>query len=310
MGDPHWLPHPVIWIGKIISALESRLLDLSRPAKSLIARGGVLTFTVVSITFVFALLLVKGSGALDSALGAVVTIALLSTTLAVGSLTEAARDVARPLAANNLSAARQAVSKIVGRDTAQLDTHGVARATVETVAENTVDGVTAPLFYALIGGAPLALAYKAVNTMDSMLGYKNERYINFGRIAAKLDDVANWLPARLTVLVMLLASAILRLDTASALVAVKRDGQKHPSPNSGLAEALTAGALGVVLGGENSYGGQQSLRPQLWAAGRPAAVRDIDHTVRLMRLASLLFLLLGLLVRTAVLYFLGKGGLS
>ena len=309
VGDPHWLPHPVVWIGKMISALEKSLLDLSSSAKSLIVRGGFLAFTVVSITFFSAFMVVKAAGAIHSALGTVVTVILLSTTLAVRSLSEAARDVAKPLTANNLPAARQAVSMIVGRDTAEMDTHDVARATVETVAENTVDGVTAPLFYALIGGAPLALAYKAINTMDSMLGYKSERYLNFGRVAAKLDDAANWLPARLTVPVMLLASALLRLDTASALAAVERDGQKHPSPNSGLAEALSAGALGITLGGENSYLGQRSLRPQLWQEGRPAEAQDIHHTIRLMRLASILFLLLGLLLRTAVFYLLGKGGL-
>ncbi|MDW7684110.1 MAG: adenosylcobinamide-phosphate synthase CbiB [Bacillota bacterium] len=308
LGDPRWLPHPVVMIGRLITRLETWLYKQTSSENALLLRGACLTAVVVAATYLAALLTIRAVAVIHPAAGHAASVLLLATTLAVRSLTEAARDVARPLLQGDLPAARRAVSMIVGRDTAGMDSHNAARAAVETVAENTVDGVTAPLFYALIGGAPLALAYKAVNTLDSMIGYRNERYNHFGRAAARLDDAANWLPARLTVPVMLLASFILRFNLANAFSALRRDGQKHPSPNSGLAEALTAGALGVTLGGENSYGGQKSLRPQLFAEGRPAGAQDIQNAALLMRTTAVLFLLLALCFRAAVMIILGKAG--
>ena len=309
VGDPRWLPHPVVFIGRFIAALERRLRNPADTAKSQLLWGALLVVLVLAGTVLAVLLLVRVASAIHPAVGVAATVVLLATTLAVRSLSEAARDVVKPLALGDLPAARHAVSMIVGRDTDAMDEHDAARATVETVAENTVDGVTAPLFYALLGGLPLALAYKAVNTMDSMLGYKNERYLYFGRAAAKLDDVANWLPARLTVPMMLVASLVLRFDTRAAWQAVKVDGQNHPSPNSGLAEAFTAGALGITLGGENWYGGVVSRRPELWQTGRKADVQDIRRAATLMRVTSMLFLLFGLLIRGAIIYFFKKGGL-
>ena len=306
VGDPRSLPHPVIFIGRFIAVLEKKLHNLGHNAKTQLAWGAVVVVLVLTGTVLTVLLIMNTAAAIHPFVATVVTVALLSTTLAVRSLSDAANDVVQPLLTDDLPAARVAVSMIVGRDTDVMDEHEVARATVETVAENTVDGVTAPLFYALIGGLPLALAYKAINTMDSMLGYKNERYLYFGRAAAKLDDLVNWIPARLTVAVMLAASFVLRLKTGDGWSAVKTDGQKHPSPNSGLAEAFTAGALGITLGGENRYGGQVSKRPKLWATGRQATVQDISHTVRLMRMTSLLFLVFGLLLRGAIIYMVWK----
>jgi adenosylcobinamide-phosphate synthase len=306
IGDPSWLPHPVVWIGRFIHFLEKRLLKLTRPDNVLLWCGAALTFIVVAATVLSTVLAVHAAAKIHPVAGQLLTVLLLAATLASRSLAEAAAGVYRELAAGNLDAGRLAVSRIVGRDTGTMSAGEVARATVETVAENTVDGVTAPLFYALVGGLPLAMAYKAVNTLDSMLGYKNERYIYFGRTAARLDDLANWLPARLTVPVMIMAAAILRLDAKSAWRTVRRDGRLHPSPNSGLTEALVAGALGATLGGMNSYHGSVSARPLLGAGGRTVESEDIISTTRLMWLTYVLFLILGLAVRALFHYFTGK----
>lgn len=305
IGDPRWLPHPVVQMGRLISFLEKRLNQRLRPA-SLLLRGSFLAAAVLVTVYAAAALALRLAGLLHPKVQAVLTVVLLATTLAARCLSEAAHSVAKPLAAGDLAGARSAVAMVVGRDTACMGEHETARAAVETVAENTVDGVTAPLFYALAGGAPLALLYKAVNTMDSMLGYKNERFLYFGRAAARLDDLANWLPARLTVPVMLLAAYLLRMDVKAAFASVRRDGRKHPSPNSGLAEALAAGALGVTLGGENSYGGRVSKRPRLFEEGRPAEAADIAAAARLMRVTSALFLVLGLAVKALLIFTSGK----
>jgi len=297
IGDPRRLPHPVVLTGRLIAFLEKRLNDPGRTAGTSLRRGGLLVLLVLLATGAAAMLLVLLFSWLHPLLAALLTVLLLSSTLAARGLADAAGAVFGPLAAGNLALARQALSGIVGRDTAELESTEVARAAVETVAENTVDGVTAPLFYALLGGFPLALLYKAVNTMDSMLGYKNERFLYFGRVAARLDDLANWLPARLTVPVMVLSAALLGLDARTAWQAVSLDGGKHQSPNSGLPEALCAGALNIRLGGESRYAGRALQRPQLWTVGRAPEPEDIRNAVRLMRLTSLLFLLVGLAVR-------------
>jgi adenosylcobinamide-phosphate synthase len=296
----------VVLIGRLTGRLEKILYRPSHSPRILFWRGTALVFIVLALTLSATVAVITAASRLHPALGQAVTVILLATTLAARSLAKAAAAVWRPLAKGDLQAARRQVSLIVGRDTENLTESGVARAAVETVAENTVDGVTAPLFYAIVGGAPLALLYKAVNTLDSMLGYKNQRYLFFGRAAARLDDFASWLPARLTVPVMLLACVLLRYNAGQARRAVKSDGKKHPSPNSGLAEALAAGALGITLGGENSYGGRISKRPLLFAEGRSACARDIPQAAALMRLSAVLFLLTGLAVRVLTLYLAGK----
>lgn len=296
LGDPPGLPHPVVFIGMLITRLEKWLRKPGLSNRTLFWRGAALSVTVVATTFFATRGMVRLAASLHPVAGFIVHTGLLYTTLAVKSLAGAARAVAKPLAAGNLPGAREAVAMIVGRDTANLDETGVARAAVETVAENTVDGITAPLFYTLVGGAPLAMAYKAINTMDSMLGYKNDRYLFFGRFAARLDDAANWLPARLTVPVMLLAARLLKMNWVSALKTVLRDGKKHESLNSGLPEATMAGALGVVLGGESSYGGRISARPLL-GDGRCVQKEDIEKSIGLMLGTAVLFLIAGLAVK-------------
>ncbi|HZK25359.1 MAG TPA: adenosylcobinamide-phosphate synthase CbiB [Oscillospiraceae bacterium] len=301
IGDPAWLPHPVIQMGRLVRALEKRLRRETASNTAQLVTGAVLVMIVLGTTYVGSKLLLFTFTRFNKYLGLLVIIVLLSTTLAARGLQEAAEKIIKPLRAGELATARYAVGLVVSRDTDELTASEVARAAVETVAENTVDGVTAPLFYALLGGASLALLYKAVNTMDSMLGHKNERYLYFGRAAAKLDDLANFLPARLTVPVMLLAAALLRLDVKAAVIAMRRDSHQHPSPNSGFAEATTAGALNVTLGGENKYYGGFTQRPLLWQEGRLANVDDIVTTTKLMRLTAMIFLAIGLIIKALIL---------
>jgi len=185
---------------------------------------------------------------------------------------------------------------IVGRDTGRMDAEEITRATVETVAENTVDGITAPLFYAFLGGAPLAMAYRAVNTLDSMVGYKNDCYLYFGRAAARFDDFVNYLPARLTGMLLVIAAFILRLNARRVWTVVRRDAPGHPSPNSGIPEAAVAGALGVRLGGWNSYQGSLSFRPYLGEAIVPLQADHIRQVVRVMYVTAALALSSGIIL--------------
>jgi len=293
VGDPRWLIHPVQLVGGAIGWLERRL---RRPAASPAAQrlaGAVLVITVVSGTWVAAALLLRLAGYVAPWFGLALQVWLFSTTLAAHGLGAAGRSVQRPLQVGQLATARQVLSQYVGRDTVALTESEVARAAAETVAENSSDGVVAPLLYGLLGGAPLALAYKAVNTLDSMLGYKNERYLHFGWVAARLDDLANWLPARLTGLLLIAVAPLAGGDGAGAWRILRRDARKHPSPNSGFPEAATAGALGVRFGGLNFYHGQPSQRPFIGDSRVPLAPRHIGAAVRLMHLGGLAALLLG-----------------
>jgi adenosylcobinamide-phosphate synthase len=224
-------------------------------------------------------------------LGSVLSIGLASTTLAARDLWDHVRAVNGPLDTGDLPAARRAVAMIVGRDTAELSEADVARATVETVAESAADGVIAPLFYLAIGGAPLALAYKAVNTLDSMIGHQDERYADFGWASARLDDLTNWLPARIAAMLLIVGTGLItgRLtQVRKGWRVFRRDGSKHPSPNSGRPEAAMAGILGVKLGGTNFYDGIAHERPVLGQEGRDARPGDIMPAVKVMVAASVL----------------------
>ncbi|QNI03340.1 cobalamin biosynthesis protein CobD [Halomonas sp. SH5A2] len=296
VGDPRSLPHPVVVIGRGISALEKRWNQGT--AKRRWRLGFLLTAVIVLGTFSVSWLVLALLTALHPWLGVAAEIWLLATTLAIKGLAEAGRAIAVPLAKGDLPAARQALGMIVGRDTQGLDEAEITRGAVETVAENTVDGITAPLFFALIGGAPLALAYKAVNTLDSMVGYRNARYNDFGYASAKLDDVANWLPARLTALclwfagLLLRVSGILQLRWRGALRDTCREAPRHPSPNAGWPEAMVARLLGVQLGGTNFYHGEASHRATLGEPLEALRVAHIDATIRLMHGGWVLFMVL------------------
>ncbi|HYF93068.1 MAG TPA: adenosylcobinamide-phosphate synthase CbiB [Symbiobacteriaceae bacterium] len=295
LGDPRWLPHPVQGIGWLIASGE-RVLNRGRPGLRLIT-GALLTMAVVGLAAAIAWGVVEGARLLHPRLGGAVTAVGTGVLLARRSLAEqAGTAVHRPLAAGDIDAARRAVSWVVGRDTERLDESEVARAAVETLAENLSDGVAAPLIFALVGGLPAIAAYKAINTLDSMIGHRDDRYLYFGRVAARLDDVANWIPARITLLALVLAAALSGGGAGAAWRVARADGHKHKSPNAGWPEAAMAGALGVRLGGLNYYDGEPHPGPILNAAGRPPVAADILAAVRLMNRASHLILVTGLLM--------------
>ena len=291
LGDPAWLTpiHPVVLMGRAISALEKRLHALFPKTPRGEYRAGLLLALVMSVgSYTLCRLILHHLNALSPPLAFALEVIWCWQALAIKDLRVEAMRVKTALESAGLDAARRAVSRIVGRDTENLSAEGVARAAVETVAENFSDGVIAPLFWMLLGGAPLSLCYKAVNTMDSMLGYKNERYLYFGRAPAKLDDAANYLPARLAALLLIAAAWLLGEDAASALRVWKRDRRKHASPNSAQCEAAMAGALGLRLCGPARYFGMLHEKPWIGDARREIVPDDIRRACRLEYAGALL----------------------
>ncbi len=289
LGDPRWLPHPVVFIGKLIAFLEK---VLRRMIRNELLGGGILLLLTVGITVTLAALLLKLAYAINPAAGFAASLLLSWSCLAARSLQLESALVAKALENGDVAGARKYLSFIVGRDTAQLTAEEIWRGAVETVAENTADGVIAPLFFLMLGGPLLGLAYKAVNTLDSMVGYKNEKYLLFGRAAARFDDLANWLPARLTGLLLVLSAPVSGLAMKNAWRMMRRDGGNHSSPNSGIPEAAAAGALGVQLGGTNRYFGIPVPKPTIGEPLHPLDCRDWQGAVRLMFAAETLMLLL------------------
>ncbi|WP_298440247.1 adenosylcobinamide-phosphate synthase CbiB [Geobacter sp.] len=279
LGDPRWLPHPVVQIGRLVSLLEKLL---RRTVASERTAGVLLLVVTVGVTYGIGLGIVRGAALLHPAAGVAVSALLGWTCLAARSLHGESRPVADALARGDLPEARRFLSYIVGRDTAGLSEAEIWRGTVETVAENTSDGVIAPLLFLMIGGAPLALAYKAVNTLDSMVGYRNEHYRRFGWASARFDDLANLVPARLSGVLICLAAPLVGLSGRNALRMMLRDGRNHSSPNSGIPEAAAAGALGVRLGGTNSYFGKPVAKPTIGDPCRPLDAGAWRGAVRLM----------------------------
>lgn len=319
LGDPRWLPHPVVGMGRLIAKLESVLNRGSQIGRRL--NGIALVLIVVGLVWAASAFALGLAASVSPWWGLALELLLIWTCLACRGLVLAARQVAVPLMAGDLAKARRAVSAIVGRDTRELDESGVTRACVESVAENTVDGITAPLFWALVGGAPLALAYKAINTLDSMVGHRSERYLAFGWAAARLDDLVNLVPARLTALAMWLVMwlfmwlvrwivpAPLRGDyqvhgnVQGALGATRRQAPSHPSPNAGWPEAMVANLLGVQLGGINRYGEQVSRRAVLGTPLqplRPAHIAAAIHCLYAGTLGSLIVMSLAILALGSV----------
>ena len=297
-GDPAWLPHPVVLMGRCISVLEKHL----RTALPKTPRGELVGGAAVAAVLPLGTLAVTGlacwaAARLHPALGLALQMLWCGQALAAKGLAQESRNVYKELAKGDLPAARRAVARIVGRDTQNLTAAGVTRAAVETVAENASDGVIAPLLYRLLGGAPLARTYKAINTMDSMLGYKNEKYLYFGRCAAKLDDAANWLPSRLAALLWVAAAALTGNSARGAWRIWRRDRRRHASPNSAQTESACAGALGVQLAGPAYYFGEYYDKPTIGDPLREIEPRDILRANRMMYAESLLALVLGLAVR-------------
>ena len=285
-GDPRWLPHPIRWMGLAIEKAEP---VFRRMIRNELLAGTLFALTLILGCWAVANLVVRTAWRIDSLLGFAVETILLFYCLSARSLAQAAMEIFGLLSRGEVDRARQQVAMIVGRDVATYMEADIARATVETVAENVVDGVLSPLFFAAIGGAPLALAYKMINTLDSMVGYKNPRYQYFGRGAARIDDVANFLPARLSIMVIALAASFLnQADGARALTTAIREGANHASPNAGYPEAAFAGALGVRLNGPNHYGGVLVNKPFIGVEFGPVALEHIRAACRLMTWTALL----------------------
>ena len=286
-GDPAWLPHPVVYMGKAISKLEKFLRPrLPKTPQGELLGGAIVAFCLPVGTFLLTGLVCWGAARLHPLLGLAVQMFWCGQALAARGLVQESTNVYQELKKPDLPGARKAVSRIVGRDTAELTAEGVTKAAVETVAENASDGVIAPLLYMLIGGAPLALTYKAINTMDSMLGYKNEKYLYFGRVPAKLDDVANYIPSRLAGLLWVAAAAFTHNDAKGAWKIWRRDRRNHASPNSAQTESACAGALGVQLAGPAYYFGQYYPKLTIGDALRPIEPEDILRANQMMYVAS------------------------
>lgn len=303
LGDPRSSLHPVVLIGRLISLAE-RVLYPTRGAGpiSLLLRGAVVVLLVITVTGAISAGLMwaaaKAGPTGEFLMGAV----LLYVTISPRALARDGMEIYRLLKAENIPLARKRLSWIVGRDTDKLEEPDIARGAVETIAENTTDGVLSPLFYFLLFGPVGAMCYRAANTMDSMLGYKNDRYLYFGRAAARLDDVLNYIPARITFVLFVIAAFLLGLDGRNACKIGLRDAPKHPSPNGGYAEGPAAGALHVQLGGWNYYEGKPEFREYMGDPDRPLAGRDILLTLKMMYTATILFIAAG----TVWLYYEGS----
>lgn len=298
IGDPCWLPHPVRIMGKSISRMENFLRGNIKNREERTA-GILLVVSIVVPTFIFTALIQKAllwpSEGVFKIIGAVILVYLMATTLALRELITAAQLVIEAVRRGSVEDARQKLAMIVGRDTAGLSEERTLRATMETLAENLSDGFIAPLFYLVLGGLPLAMAYKAINTLDSMVGYKNERYVHFGWAAAKLDDAANYIPARITGMLIVIAAfcySLFKDPRNAAPVArraysiMRRDGRNHTSPNSGVPEAAMAGALGVRLGGPSTYSGMLIEKPWIGDEGALDYLIAADRTVVLTAFAA------------------------
>ena len=289
LGDPLYLPHPIRWMGQTISNLETPFRKIST---SLLIGGAVFTVFLVVLTFVLTVIILKSAQAVHPVLESVVEMLLIYFAISIRSLESSAMEVSAALYREDLPSAREKVSHIIGRDTESLDISGVAGGAVESVAENLVDGFISPLFYACIGGAPLAMAFKMINTLDSMIGYKNEKYEQFGKVAARLDDIANYLPARLSVPVISFAAKFFSGKWISAFKTAVLEGANHTSPNAGYPEAAFAGALEVKLNGPNIYGGKLVEKPYIGIRfNRPKAFH-IKKACDLMMLSAFLWFIL------------------
>ncbi|MGE6258168.1 adenosylcobinamide-phosphate synthase CbiB [Heyndrickxia sporothermodurans] len=303
IGDPPSWPHPVKWIGSFISFLNKQWNHGKyRKWKGIMMLTSVLLLTSI-VTIVITLLLYQ----IHPIVGILGEALIIATTIAQKGLKDAGLDVYHPLVRNDLPLARTKLSYIVGRDTEHLNESEIVRGTVETIAENTSDGITAPLFWAFIGGAPLAMVYRAINTCDSMVGYRNPQYEQFGWASARLDDLVNWLPSRITGFFMLLTKKTPYMDWRSAWGLFMTDARKHPSPNSGWCEAATAIMLGVQLGGVNYYKGIVSDRARMGKRFETLQADHIKKAIYIMNKSVLFFILLlwigGIIIENAFSWF-------
>ena len=285
-GDPSYLPHPVRWMGQAIATLETTFRKIPT---SLLTSGAVFSIILTILTFILTALILKAAQAVHPVLESVVEILLIYYAISIRSLEGSAMAVSEAFNREDLPSAREKVSHIIGRDVQSLSAAGVAGGAVESVAENLVDGIISPLFYACIGGAPLAIAFKMINTLDSMIGYKNEKYEKFGKVAARLDDLANYFPARLSVPVISIAAQLLSGKGMSAFKTAVFEGANHSSPNAGYPEAAFAGALEVKLNGPNTYAGKLVDKPFIGIRFNRPKVFHIKKACDLMMLSAFMW---------------------
>lgn len=286
VGDPRGMPHPIRWMGRGIEILEP---VFRKCVKNEYLSGTLFSISLILGCWVLSLLAVMVASGIHPAVGLGLEVILIFYSLSARSLVDAGMEIYGLLKDGRVDTARSKLSMIVGRDVTQYEGDDIAQATVETVAENFVDGVLSPLFFAAIGGAPLAMAYKMVNTLDSMVGYKNTRYLRFGRAAAWIDDLANFIPARLSVIIISIAARLLRADQGrAALITAIKEGSHHKSPNAGYPEAAFAGALGVKLNGPNYYGGVLVEKPYIGINLGNAKVYHIQKSCELMMFAAII----------------------
>lgn len=304
-GDPYWLPHPIRLIGNIISFLDSKLRDNEKSQRSQFINGVLLVFIVVIVSTMVPAIILGFAFKVSIILGVLVESIMCYQLMATKCLKVESMKVYNALKNNNLPEARKAVSMIVGRDTKNLDEVGITKAAVETVAENTSDGSIAPLFYIALGGPILGFFYKSVNTMDSMIGYKNEKYLYFGRCAAKLDDFVNYIPARLSAYFMILSSLVLKYDFKNAIKVYTRDKRKHSSPNAAHTEAVSAGALNIMLCGDAFYFGKIVKKDKIGDEVRPVEIEDIKRVNHLLYCTVILSFLVVIILRLGI-YLYGK----
>jgi len=298
-GDPEGFFHPVRAIGRLINILESRLRKNDNRRREQI-KGVILAFLVVGLTTIFTYLLIESFKKLSPFIGSLVWVYIGYTTISVKDLNTKAKDILRELKNNSIVEARRKLSKIVGRNTQDLDQEKIITATIESIAENTNDGIVAPLFYLALGGPVLAMAYKAINTLDSMVGYRNDRYLNFGWFSAKSDDLANFIPARICGFLISVSSTIVLRRFKDSFKTMLRDGRKHLSPNSGVSQAAMAGALGIRLGGISVYRAQTIEKPYIGEEKNLPQIYHINEALLLSLVTSLLMLSIGAFLKWIV----------
>jgi adenosylcobinamide-phosphate synthase len=284
-GDPEWFPHPVRLIGLAVTRGERAIRRHGQSSVFELCTGAALTIAIVAATYTVTRQMIRSARLLSPQLGNAVELLLAWTCLAAANLQQEAETVEEALDAGNLPLARRRLSRIVGRDTGSLDASDVSRAVIETLAESASDGIVAPLFYLALGGVPLGVAYKAVNTLDSMIGHADTRYFYFGKFAARLDDCVNYMPSRITAAAITVAAGV---TARSAAVTWFRDGGRHKSPNAGQPEAAMAGALRVCVGGNNTYAGEVVVGQRLGGRFPPPVLADVRRATRIVSIVTLL----------------------
>lgn len=297
-GDPLWLPHPICLIGNLIGFLEKKLRKIAgENSSNLLVAGFLLVAIVLVLSFAITYYILDFAKSFNPWLAFIIETIMFYQIFAIKSLKEESEKVYDKLVNSTIEKARVQLSWIVGRDTAELSKDEVTKGTIETIAENTADGVIAPMFFMFIGGAPLAFLYKGINTMDSMVGYKNDKFLYFGRCAAKLDDLANFIPARITAVLMIMATFILKYNYKNAIKIFLRDRYKHLSPNSAQTESVVAGALGITLGGGHYYFGKFVPKEIMGDNLNKVSTEDIKKTNKIMYLSATIGLVIFVIIK-------------